>query len=109
MRLPNAENAIITEAKLRAYLLNPNHPDNAGKARVFQALGYSRDEWQLLASDLREQHLPQDATESRPNREGRTYTIIARLTGPAGSATIKSVWQIDFGTEVPRFITAYPA
>jgi len=109
MRLKNADRAIISEAKLRFYLLNPANPRNGGKARLFAALGYTAENWPRLATDLRLQHLAEEAIEGRPSIWGRTYVITAPLSGPLGSASIMSVWQIDFGSEVPRFITAHGA
>jgi hypothetical protein len=107
MLLPNAERAIIAPAKLRDYLLNGFHPQNLGKARLFAALGYRQENWGQLAEDLRVQHLTRDATEGRPSAYGSTYEIVTLLHGPLGSATIKSVWMIDFGSDVPRFLTAH--
>jgi hypothetical protein len=107
MRLPNADSAILSEAKLRDYLLNSTHPDNGGKARVFLALGYARDDWQQLASDLREQHLTQEASISRANAYGTAWRIEAELRGPQGNARIRSVWFIEFGSEAAHFLTAY--
>jgi hypothetical protein len=54
MKLPNADKAIITREKIEDYLLNALHPDNGGKAPFFLALGFSRDDWQELASALRQ-------------------------------------------------------
>jgi hypothetical protein len=108
MRLPNADLAIIPEGKLRDYLLNPDHPSNGGKAHLFAALGYRPENWSVLAADLRDQHLILDAIERRPNLFGVPFEIVGILIGPTGSAIIRSIWQIDYGSEVPRFITAYP-
>lgn len=35
MKLPNAENAVVSIEKLRDYSLNPNHPEGKHKARAF--------------------------------------------------------------------------
>lgn len=109
MLLPNADQAIIPAGKLLDYLLDESHKDNKGKARVLAALGYTRRNWELLAHDLREQHLTKDAMSGRVTRGGQTYLIVARLQGPTGSANMKSVWQIDFGSDVPRLLSVYPA
>jgi hypothetical protein len=98
---------VIPAEKLRDYLLNAAHPRNRGKARLFAALGYFPESWEILASDLRTQHLPNEATESGSSPDGVKYFIIEPLLGPTGSANIKSICQIDFGSEVPRFISAY--
>jgi hypothetical protein len=107
VRLPNWDRAIIAPEKLRDYLLKEMNPQNDGKARLFAALGYSQDNWDVLAHDLQEQHLTRDGVPGRLTPFGQRYTITASLRGPAGQAIIMSVWQIDIGTEVPRFISAY--
>jgi hypothetical protein len=107
VQLSNADRAIIPSEKLRDYLLNAAHPWNNGKARLFAALGYFPENWEVLASDFRAQHLSEEATQSGISPEGVKYFIIAPLLGPIGRANIKSIWQIDFGAEVPRFISAY--
>jgi len=61
--LPNADQAIIPAEKLRDYLLNPDHPNNGGKARLYAALCYTAANWEDLAEDLRQQHLRFDAEE----------------------------------------------
>lgn len=52
MKLPNANSAIVDEAKVRDYLLSPEHPVGRFKARVFVAVGYRRQAWQRLRDDL---------------------------------------------------------
>ena len=105
--LPNADRATIPAEKLRDFLLNRLHPQNRGRARLFAALGYEPDDWQRLADDLRAQHLTRDAEAGRPSNYGTTYEIVATLQGRLGSATIKSIWIIDWEADVPRLLTAY--
>jgi hypothetical protein len=106
--LLDAEAASIPVAKLRDYLLESTHPSNGGKARFFASLGYTKEDWQRLARDLREQHLTQDAIEVEGNAYGSKWTISADLRGPTRSGRILSVWFVDFGQTVPRFVTARP-
>jgi hypothetical protein len=74
LKFPNTGRANIAPEKLRDYLLNPDHlllnpdhPENGGKACPFAALGYSRDNWMQLADDFRSQHLTEEALEARSN------------------------------------------
>jgi hypothetical protein len=60
MRL-SPEDAVIEPAKLRDYLLSPDHPDGRSKARYLTELGYQRERWGQLAADIRQQILPLDA------------------------------------------------
>ena len=72
-------------------------------------LGYSAEDWQQLESDLRSQHLSQDAVLEEQGPYGQKYTIRATLVGPSGRATdVVSVWVVRAGEDAPRFVTAYP-
>ena len=107
--VPNADRAEIDPEKLRSYLLSPTHPVGRFKARFFAALGYLPDRWQEFEADLRGQHLTQVADPPEAGPHGQTYTIRAILKGPNGQAAlVRSVWFIPTGTDVPRFVTAYP-
>src|ERR1041384_2187926 len=52
LRLPNGGSAIVSEAKIRDYLLSPTHPIVRFKAVFFSALGYTIDNWERLQADL---------------------------------------------------------
>jgi hypothetical protein len=63
----------------------------------------------VLESDLRAQHLSLDVTSTHKNAYGIVYEIEGPIKTPSGSSVrFCSVWQIDTGTDVPRFITMYP-
>jgi hypothetical protein len=106
LQLANVESTIILFDKM-SYILTEEHPQNRGKARLFAALGYTRENWQQLADDLRTQHLILDAEEVEPTRHGRKFEIERPLHGPKGVANILSVWIIRWEEDFPRFVTAY--
>lgn len=109
MKLPNADQAIIPREKLYGYLLSSAHPVGRFKARFFAKLGYKSDTWQRFESDLRSQHLSQEATLVESNDFGRKYEIRASLRGALGSPqSIVSIWFIPKDGDTPRFVTAYP-
>ena len=109
MKLPRAEDAIIDAEKMRDYLLLPEHPVGRFKAAYLRTLGYSREHWEQLESDLREFHTSEDVSEVVESRHGAKYIIRANLKGPNGKeATIVSVWIVLNDEDVPRFVTAYP-
>ena len=109
MLLPNADLAEIDQEKLHGYLLSSTHPVGRFKARFFAALGYSAERWQQLETDLRTQHLTQDARPGESMPKGQIYTIRAILKGPNGqSAVVLSVWFVPTAGAAPRFVTAYP-
>jgi hypothetical protein len=109
MPLPNPSRAVISSDKLTAYLLNPSHKRGGAKARLLLSLGYRTDAANVLESDLRSQHLPLNPTRTSQNAYGTVYEIDAAITTPRGrTVRFVSIWQIDTGTDVPRFITMYP-
>jgi hypothetical protein len=109
MTVPNADRAIITAEKLTAYLLNASHKRGGAKARLLLSVGYRSDDPLSLDSDLRTQHLSRSVTRTSENPYGAVYEIEGPIETPSGK-TVRfcSVWQVDTGTDVPRFITMYP-
>jgi hypothetical protein len=108
VRIPNADAAIIEETKARDYLLNADHRENRGKARVLAALGYEAANWTQFAQDLRRQHLTQEITRTEDTPFGPKWMINASLRGPRGSAMMISVWMTDLGETRPRLVTLRP-
>lgn len=109
MSIPNADRAIIAVEKLTEYLLNASHKRGGAKARLLINLGYQTTVSERLVADLRAQHLSLDATRTSLNAYGVSYRIEGDIVTPCGkSVRFCSIWQIDTGTERPRFITMYP-
>jgi hypothetical protein len=109
MRIPNADKAIIAPEKLRDYLLNPAHRRGATKARLLLACGYRADAYTVLEADLRAQHLARDFALIKETRYGQRFEISTPLATPSGRRiVVRSVWQIDTGTQLPRLLTLYP-
>lgn len=109
MPIPNAVRATIAAEKLTAYLLNPSHKRGGAKARLLLGLGYRTDAPDDLESDLRTQHLSLDPTRTSENPYGVAYEIEGPIRTPSGRILrFVSIWQIDTGSDVPRFITMYP-
>lgn len=109
MTVPNADRAVIAEEKLTAYLLNVSHKRGTAKARLLLRVGYRLDAPKVLEADLRTQHLTLEVTRTSENAYGVVYEIQGPMETPSGK-TVRfcSIWQVDTGTDVPRFITMYP-
>jgi hypothetical protein len=109
MTIPNADRAFIASEKLTAYLLNVSHKRGGPKARLLLSVGYRSDDPRSLDSDLRTQHLPLDVARTSRNAYGVVYEIEGPINTPGGRVVrFCSIWQVDTGTDVPRFITMYP-
>lgn len=109
MKIPNAGQAIINSEKIVLYLLNIEHNRGGNKASLLISFGYSLDDWSRLADDLRLYHLTAEVASTRETPYGTRYEIRAPLKMPDGrSLTVRSIWQVDIGTETPRLITLFP-
>ncbi len=102
---------VIPPDKIVRYLLNPDHEDGGPKARFFIGGGFSLERPEESAEALRRHFVENPPTAKTPDRfGGQRITVEAAMTVPDGRAPIVlSVWAIDQGETVPRFITAYPA
>ncbi len=109
MVLPQADHAIVEEAKVRDYLLSREHPVGRFKAVFFEALGYSQADWSRLQTDLLDLCRHVDAIEGQASQFGRKYEVRGTLKGPSGrQAQVVTVWVVLMGEDAPRFVTAYP-
>ena len=109
MRLPNAGRAVVEQAKIVEYLLNPAHRFGASKARFFAQFGFRPEAWELLAVALREQGRQNEVTKLTETGFGPRYEVEGALRAPDGRRPrVRTVWQMGEGETVPRLITAYP-
>ncbi len=109
MRLPNREKAIISELKIRGYLLSVSHPYGRHKAAFFERFGFKADGWEIMASALRAHAEQYELVSMEDTEFGSRYTVEGPLKAPDGRApTVRVVWFIERGDDRPRLITAYP-
>jgi Domain of unknown function (DUF4926) len=108
MQLPNRALASIEQEKLTEYLLNTRHKRGGTKARLLAQFGYTVWNWKRLEADIRS-GLGTEVDLVRSTEYGTRYEIRMTLQTPLGvSLTVRTIWQIDDGREVPRLITLYP-
>lgn len=107
--LRNADRAIIDERKVRDYLLNPLHARGGHKARMFAAaLGYQRFDHVRLIEQIRAGILRHEAVLIDAVPYGERLRVEIPIVGPTGSATVRTLWIIRTGEDVPRLTSAYP-
>lgn len=108
MKLPNPDHAVVDAAKVRDYLLSPEHPVGRFKATVFAGAGYERADWPRLQADLRAT-AELDAEALEPTPFGQKYVVAAMLQAPyRRDFAVRVVWLVRRGETFPRFVTAYP-
>jgi hypothetical protein len=109
VKLPNYENAIVPRAKIVEYLLSPTHRDGRSKAAFFTRYGFSVDRWEELAAALLRHAAGHAIAKIEDSPFGARYIIEGGLATPDGRVpVIRSVWFIETGEHLPRFVTAYP-
>ena len=106
--LDNADRVIIDPAKFTEYCLNPNNRRGKHKARAFdRALGFNLTNFGDLIEAIRRGILTEPAEFVEDTPYGSAWRVDLAITGPAGSATMRTGWIYDRGSNVPRLITAF--
>lgn len=109
MKLPNAKLAVVEQAKVVDYLLNPAHRFGASKARFFGRFGFQPETWEVLAVALRDHGEQNEVTKVKQTGFGPRYEVEGELAAPDGRRPrVLTVWQFDEGQVAPRLITAHP-
>jgi Domain of unknown function (DUF6883) len=109
MALPFLDRAQIPPAKIRDYLLNPEHPVGRAKARFFAGLGFTRGHWADLHAALLAHAALGETQALLPTAFGQKYLIRGTIEGPNGTtASVVAVWIVADPAVGPVFVTAYP-
>ncbi|MFP4432620.1 MAG: DUF6883 domain-containing protein [Spirochaetota bacterium] len=111
MRLADEYIPVVEERKVKEYLLNPDHPDGAPKARFFRALGYGAGDWRSLAENLKQHARENDAAYPVESPFGKKYIVVGPLRSSGNNLTespVVSVWIAERGSLEARLVTAYP-
>ena len=108
VKLPNGERAVVDVAKLSGYCLDPSHPRGRHKARVFRsALGLIAAHAEELRAALLAAARTEDATPAEHDEYGDRYVVDFVMTGPIGSARVRSAWIVRAGEDFPRLSSCF--
>lgn len=116
--LPNLHRVELDRRKLTEYSLNPDHPDNGGKAEGWRALGYDVDNPRArreAAEDLRDMIRDEllargKVAQTRDTPFGATHRILNGFIGPNGKhATLVTCWLVEEQGDrrFPKLTTAW--
>ncbi|HZK76035.1 MAG TPA: hypothetical protein VFD13_03920 [Candidatus Kapabacteria bacterium] len=110
MKLPNAENAIIADAKLTEYLLSTTHPEGKDKAVIFYSRGFSLHRLDELRTGLKNLAMENEVSKTKETIHGMKYLVEGLLETPDGRGILlRTVWMVDREGTIPRLVSAYPA
>lgn len=106
--LPNYEVASTPQDKVQRYLLNSNHKEGKSKAYVFnKRLGYNYENWGMMSDEIFKELARCPADNKRSTKYGVKYDVPMVLQGKnKKSLKIKTTWQINKGSSIPRLVTA---
>ena len=109
MKLPKTEQAAMRREKIVDYLLSPTHRSGRGKAEFFTLFGFSREDWETLASALRNHAATHEVAKIESSPFGTRYIVEGEIVSPDGrNPLVRVIWFVETGEEVPRLVTAYP-
>ena len=107
-RVPRAPEAVVPEAKLAGYALDPTHPRGRHKARVFSAaLGIEQGDWRYLRDQLVDGIVAAPVNGTRVTPFGVLYEVVVLVDGLNGAtAPVAAIWIIE-GDEPPRLVSTW--
>jgi len=110
MELPNKSRAQVPLEKVTDYLLSETHAVGKSKARYFRSYGFNHETARNLAQGLLEIAQKVQVNSSEKSPYGKKYIMDGELETPNGDMIqVRTIWIIENDTEIPRFVTAYPA
>src|SRR5438128_6714962 len=108
MKLPNGQKAVVDEAKLRDYCLNPLHHRGQHKARRFRnLLGITAADASKLRLLLLTAAAKSDAQVAIFDSFDQRYAIDMELQTSGGSVVLRSAWIIRIDEDYPRLASCY--
>lgn len=108
MNLPNGEQAIVEDRKLRDYILNSLHPVGRHHAAFFRdLLGIGPANLDVLRAALLRSASTESVTRETKTPFGTKYEMALEVTGPNGRKDVRAVWILDDGTLIPRLVTCF--
>ena len=108
-KLPNCDSAVVADAKLTDYLLNPVHPSGGPKARFLISFGFASDRMEVARAALLEHARMHEVTAVVQDAFGTIFEVSGPLSSPDGrNPVVTTVWMLDTGAIAPRLITMLP-
>ena len=108
MLLPAGEQAVVEDAKLLDYVLNPEHPTGRHHAGLFgRLLGITRINYELLKQQLLRAAVSVEVEAGKPTPFGQKFEMRFPVRGPLGTRPVLAVWIREQGQASPRLITCY--
>ncbi len=107
--IPNPHLLRVEITKVVGYLLNPDHPKGAAKAKLFQAVGFSTEKVDEFIAALRQQAATNKIADVIEHSHGVKTVVDCFMPTPSGRPyCIRTVWNDHLDGAPPRLVTAHP-
>ncbi len=108
MYLPDGNRAVVDDAKLLEYVLDPDHPVGRHHAALFdRLLGITRENYEELTEQLLRGARTAEVEAGQESPFGQKFEMRIAVMGPRGTRTVLAVWIREFGRPGPRLVTCY--
>ncbi len=109
MKLPNYEKVVINPQKFTDYILSDSHPIGKYKAAYFKNIGYVKENYHLLMSEILKLIKENNIDLETENEFGKKYIISGMISTPNKKILrVTTVWFIENNNSIPYFVTVYP-
>jgi len=99
----------VSISKITDYLLSETHAVGKSKAKFFRSFGFDETNVGQFQQDLIRIAQIEPVTEIVETAYGEKYVIDGELETPKSvMIRVRTVWVIETGDTIPRFVTAYP-
>jgi hypothetical protein len=106
--LRNAKIAVIEPRKLTRYCLDMGSKRGRHKARVFKAaLGFDLSNHGDLIKSIQDGIMVHEARMVGRTAHGELWQVDMPISGPTGTADVRTGWIYEEGSDVPRLTTAF--
>jgi uncharacterized protein DUF6883 len=108
VKLPNHQNAVVSESEISGYLLSSSHAYGRHKTAFFTRFGFSADAWKTLAQALLEHASQNEVARTEDSAFGKRDVIDGELSSPdRRSPRVRAIWFIETDQDEPYLLTAY--
>lgn len=109
MKLPQGDKVVVPREKLTDYILSETHATGKFKGKLFRTFGFNEENTNLFEKELLKIARSQKVKETLTSLYGKKYIIDGNMKTPIGKTIrVRTVWIIEKGQKIPRFITIYP-
>ncbi len=100
---------MVTDLKLKGYLLSPTHLVGKDKARVFASWGFDLTNWEYLRYELLKLVRLRKVVSTENLPSYTKFYVHGKIRIPrGGTRSVRTIWAIDQDKHKPHLVSAFP-